>query len=125
MKPQILVYQMPEEKVAAIRNMLSPMGIRVRNVTEEEISQTLENLMTEECFEPKPCSGGTHEVLVMCGFSQVHFSLVMGLFQRKELPTVPVKAMMTEINKSWSFQKLVTEIWEEHRQMHKNNSKKL
>lgn len=118
MKPQMLVYQMAKEKADTIRNMVLPLGISLRMVTEEDASKTLETLVTEETFSEKESLAGSKEALVMCGFSQLQFSLVMGLFSRKKLPKVPVKAMMTDTNKTWMFRDLVEEIWDEHNKMH-------
>ncbi len=121
MKPQILVYQMEKEKAEAIRSAVLPLGISLRIVTEEDASKTLEALVAEEILTTTDSEAGIREAMVMCGFSQLQFSLVMGLFSRKKMPSVAVKAMMTATNQSWVFRDLVEEIWDEHKKMHQKS----
>lgn len=122
MKAKILVYQMEETKKQKLTEAVRPMGIKVISVTEAMLPQTVEDLAEEKvCVdiaseEPSFATGGG-EFLVMCGFSQLQFQLVMDLFQRKKVPKVPVKAMMTETNRNWPFGKLLQEVWQEHREM--------
>ncbi len=124
MKPRILLYRVKPEKAKQICQAVLPMGIQVRTVLEDELSKTVETLATEPLQTAAVLEGGCEdrgEVLVMCGFSKLQFDLFMGLFQRKKLSAIPVKAMMTEHNKVWPFQKLVEEVWEEHQQMTQGN----
>ncbi len=125
MKPRILIYKTDSEQERQIRSAVIPMGIQVRRVLESELALTLEELamaddIAESAEDKSPDNEG--QALIMCGFSKLQFELFMGLFSRKKLKPIPVKAMLTENNRNWEFGKLIDEIWQEHRIMTQKRS---
>jgi len=118
MKATILYYHLAKEKEEAICEAVSLLGATARRVEDCDAGKTVgflagvEDASAGEVAElPKIVDA---EVLVMCGFSQMQFNLFMAMFQRKKIPQVALKAMMTPTNQDWSFAKLVGELKVEH-----------
>lgn len=124
MQATVLCYHLSEEKEKAITDALTLLGVKTRRVNAEELGQPVGYLagvegMAGAEFAGEPPAAVATEVLVMCGFTQMQFNLFMALFQRKKLPPVGLKAMLTPTNQEWSFAKLVGELKAEHAMMTK------
>lgn len=124
MKPRILLYHVSESKKAQLQKAAAPMGIQVCEIAKEDVYQKIGYLAGEDGFirtedpaEELQQEVESGELMVMCGLSKLQFELLMGLFQRKKLSPIPVKAMMTPTNRDWPFSKMAREIWNEHRMM--------
>ncbi|MEE1013515.1 MAG: DUF3783 domain-containing protein [Clostridia bacterium] len=126
MQATVLCYHLSEEKEKAITEALALLGVKIRRVTAEELGQTVGCLAGVEDMEMAKSAGeppvtAETEVLVMCGFTQMQFNLFMALFQRKKIPPVGLKAMLTPTNQEWTFAKLVGELQAEHALMTRQN----
>ncbi len=103
-----------EHKIKAV---LVRLGIRIRNISPEQIHESVGTLAgtgkTEELQEAEDKSGGISEdVLVLCKFSEMSLDRLLREL-RKSHAAVDLKAVLTEENSSWSFLKLYEELLKE------------
>lgn len=124
MQATVLCYHLSGEKEKVITDALTLLGVKTHRVTADDLGQPVGYLAGVEGMETAKSTGeppvaAATEVLVMCGFTQMQFNLFMALFQRKKLPPVGLKAMLTPTNQEWSFAKLVGELKAEHAMMTK------
>lgn len=124
MQATVLCYHLSGEKEKVITDALTLLGVKTRRVTADDLGQPVGYLAGVEGMETAKSTGeppvaAATEVLVMCGFTQMQFNLFMALFQRKKLPPVGLKAMLTPTNQEWPFAKLVGELQAEHALMTK------
>ncbi|MBR5152741.1 MAG: DUF3783 domain-containing protein [Clostridia bacterium] len=118
MKATVLYYHLAKEKEDAIVEAVSLLGAIARRVEDTEVGMTVGYLAGDD---DAPTMEGENlpkaieaEVLVMCGFTQLQFNLLMAMFQKKKIPQVQLKAMLTPTNRDWTFAKLVGELKVEH-----------
>ncbi len=127
MKATVLYYQLSLEKEEALCEAVSLLGATARRVEKADAGQKVGTLAGVEGMDweaeadaPKVIDA---EVLVMCGFTQLQFQLLMAMFQKKKIPSVAIKAMMTPTNQDWCFAKLIGELKVEHALMTKQKKK--
>lgn len=124
MRSMILCYNLKGTKKGRKIGMLgSFLGFRVRYVEKEDYSKTIGELaglssVEKEAAENKDHSDFDEEMIVMLlADSQILDKL---LFQmRKEKVQVPLKAIVTAKNQSWTSAMLYKEVKKEHEAMQK------
>ena len=119
MNPMVLCYNLQPEKLGRLRVLALRLGIGVRVVEPEKFGLPVGALagvmnVPEAVEEAEPFSD---EMLVMAHFRPGMLDAFLNGFRQSRIPSVKLKAMLTETNASWSAAKLHREIRAEHEQM--------
>ena len=90
----------------------------MKTETTEGNEKVHENVGEDEQLEPV-----TKEALILCGFDNQNVNLLLDSIRRGRLKNVPLKAMLTPNNISWSIHTILQELNKEH-EYFKNMKKK-
>ena len=142
-RKEMVLYYTPEKAAEdqKLKGVLVRLGIRIRNISPEQTGQQVgylaglpgfeeqgcpaaEDAAGEEAEEREETEGLREEppviperMLVLCGFDQRKMNELLSQFRRAKLPPVPMKAVLTEHNSSWTFEQLYRELRMEHEAM--------
>lgn len=127
MKETVLYYTpQPTKQSRTLKGILVRMGIRIRNISPQQVNQTVGMLAGVPEFEEKadavkasPSQSIPEEVLVLHQFSEQRLDALL-LALRKANVRIALKAIVTEQNCGWTFYQLYEEIRQEHEKMHQN-----
>lgn len=127
MKETVLYYTpQPTKQSRTLKGILIRMGIRIRNISPQQVNQTVGMLAGVPEFEEKadavkasPSQSIHEEVLVLHQFSEQRLDALL-LALRKANVRIALKAIVTEQNCGWTFYQLYEEIRQEHEKMHQN-----
>lgn len=119
--PRVLLYGLPKETPAgsAAREILAALGIAVTEVAPYQLLQPVGVLAgcggeaAQLYFGRAP----HHPVLVMADFSSAQLDGLLAALRRAGV-VIPLKAVLTEHNRSWSLLALIEELQREHAAMH-------
>ncbi len=99
---------------------------KVRGLTDEEIAEisamrqdTEEARVHEKMNEDENLPPVTKEALILCGFDNKVVNLLLDSIRRGRLKNVPLKAMLTPNNISWTIETILQELSKEHEYFHK------
>lgn len=122
---EMVLYYTPEQssKVTKIKGVLVRMGIRIKNITPEQVGQKVGYLAGVEGYEAQetdkeadlPVIG--EEVLVMHRFMSRRIDELLLNLRKAGVPRIELKAIVTESNCPWTFYQLYEELKEEHAKM--------
>ena len=73
----------------------------------------------EQMNEDEKLPPVTKEALILCGFDNQAVNLVLSSIRRGRLKNVPLKAMLTPNNISWTIETILQELSKEHEYFHK------
>ena len=113
---QVLLYNLPPEKLRRVRVALTRLGLRGRTVTHAEYGHPIGFLAGLEGFESAEeytLDGFSSEMMVMCDLSAKQFSSLLDML-RASRAVVPLKAVVTETNASWNSVELHDALRNEH-----------
>lgn len=129
-KEMVLYYQPEGEKqagntsnAAKMKGVLIRMGVRIKNVTAEQVGQTVGFLAGYEGFEETKAAGDEtlpvigEEMLVMKNFTNRRIDELLAGLRRAGVPKINLKAVITETNCGWTFYALYEELKKEHEAM--------
>lgn len=105
-----------------LKGVLVRMGIRIKNISPNQMNQTVGFLAGYDGFEEKPeesLPAIEEEVLVMKNFTSRRIDELLLNLKRAKVPRIALKAVITKDNCSWSFYKLYLELKKEHEAMSK------
>ena len=119
MNPMVLCYNLQPEKLGRLRVLALRLGIGVRVVEPEKFGLPVGALAgvleaPETVEEVQPFSD---EMLVMAHFRPGMLDAFLNGFRQSRIPSVKLKAMLTETNAAWNGARLHREIRAEHEQM--------
>ncbi len=138
MKESVLYYNpSPAPHVAKMKSVLVRMGVRIKNISPEQVNQTVGYLAGLPGFEEwagqvtvqgeaenkgtenEASVGGDlpvipEEVLVMKNFTNRRIDELLLGFKKAGVPRIALKAIITEQNSKWTFYQLYEELKEEH-----------
>jgi len=125
---ELVLYYQPEEekksgndsKAAKLKAVLIRMGIRIRNISSDQINQTVGYLAGMEGFDEtafEACPPVVEEILVMKNFSNRRVDELLLNLRRAGVPKVQLKAVITDTNCKWRFYDLYEELKQEHEAM--------
>ncbi|MFT4106818.1 MAG: DUF3783 domain-containing protein [Lacrimispora sp.] len=132
-KEMVLYYQ-PESdkqkgndtKAAKMKAVLVRMGIRIKNISQEQMGQTVGYLAGLEGFEEQEaevCPPVKEEVLVMKNFSNARLDEFLMSLRRAGVERIALKAVVTDTNCKWKLYDLYQELVKEHEVMSKREQK--
>ena len=81
---------------------------------ETEQTKVHEQMNEDENLPPVP-----KEALILCGFDNQAVNLLLSSIRRGRLKNVPLKAMLTPNNISWTIETILQELSKEHEYFHK------
>ena len=99
----VLLYNMADERAKQIEALAERHVITARVVDPAELNQTLGALSGLEEMTDKRYEGShfTDEMLVMANFNKGMLNRFLDSFRDAGIPSVPLKAMLTETNSKW------------------------
>ncbi len=118
MKPSVMLcYNLQGEKAAQIKLLAMRLRVRIREVAPGEYGETLAALCGME-----PGTGAApmaepfaDEMLVLANFSSAQLNDFLSAFRHARIPSVHLKAVLTDTNMRWHSQALHRELTEEHK----------
>ena len=109
----ILMYNCSGEEFSKLRQIFAMLRLRMRPVEPDRYHIPLEELAQGrgepgENGEPIP-----EPMLVFCGLPQALFSQVLEVIRAAKLPPIPLKAVLTDTNRTWDTRQLHAELLKE------------
>lgn len=99
---------------------------KVLGLTDDEIAEiaamkqeTEQTKVHEQMNEDENLPPVTKEALIFCGFDNQAVNLLLSSIRRGRLKNVPLKAMLTPNNISWTIETILQELSKEHEYFHK------
>ena len=116
--------------VSNMKAVLVRMGIRIRNVSPQQVNQTVGYLLSVDGYEATPEEAGElpvieEEMLVMKQFTSRRIDELLVNLRKAGVPKIALKAVMTENNCGWTFYQLYQELREEHEKMTAQTQEKM
>lgn len=114
----------PHDSAAKLKGVLVRMGIRIRNISPDQVMETVGALAGMPGF---PLTGEKatkvipQPVLVMYRFSSRRVDELLLNLKKAGVPRIDLKAVVTESNCQWSFFHLYEELCQEHKQMQESS----
>ena len=133
----VLALNFDAERLRLLKHVSLISKAAVRAVTEEEKDETVGELLglsedeikeiaalaQESVAIPEDAKPVTKEAIVLCGFDRSAAGELLEAIKRGKLKHVPLKAMLTPNNISWTLRTVLYELNEEHEQFKKMGSK--
>lgn len=103
MKPMILVFNIPADKLSKLRFTCMRLGVQVCPVEAGDYGQTIGALcgMAERTDAPAPQETFTEDMLVMANFTQQLANRLLSALKQGRLP-IRLKAVVTPTNAHWN-----------------------
>ena len=119
MNPMVLCYNLQPEKLSRLRVLALRLGIGVRVVEPEKFGLPVGALagVLSAPESPESVEPFDDEMILMAHFRPGMLDAFLNGFRQSRIPSVKLKAMLTETNASWSAARLHREIRAEHEQM--------
>lgn len=124
---ETVLYYTPEqsEKVVKLKSVLVRMGIRIKNVSPDQVTETIGGLLGIPGYENSQEESGkesgipvlSEEMMVMHRFSEKRLDELLMNLRKAGVPKIALKAIVTESNAGWTFCQLYEELKEEHKRM--------
>ena len=116
--PTVLAVNILPEKLGRLRFLCLRLGIRVTVAEPRMFGCAVGDLVAGTAA---PVRGKwapfADEMLVMAGFRPGMLDAFLAGFREMGIPSVPLKAMLTETNAAWTLERLHAALQEEHEQM--------
>ncbi len=111
-----------EEKKETVGKLLGLTDEEIEEIAaaKVETSPTKVHTNIEEDSELQPV---TKEAIILCGFDHPAVNLLLDAIRRGRLKNVPLKAMLTPNNISWTVDTILQELSKEHEYFHKKGKK--
>lgn len=122
---EMVLYYTPEQspKVAKLKGVLVRMGVRIKNITPDQVTQQVGYLAGLDGYKAQEWPEGEElpvigeEVLVMHRFGSRRIDELLLNLRKAGVPKIELKAIVTESNCPWTFYQLYEELKEEHEKM--------
>lgn len=114
--PQVLLFNVGEEKKKKIRFLLIKLGAACREVPPEDFGKTLSELTGRGAAAAEVAEPFSGEMLVMDGLDPARLQALLDGLRRVKAP-VALKAVVTESNLEWTASRLYSELAAEHEAM--------
>lgn len=126
MNPMVLCYNIQPEKLGRMRVLALRLGIRLRVVRPEEFALPV-GALAGVLAPPEttaPVTPFDDEMILMAHFRAGMLDAFLNGFRQSRIPSVKLKAMLTETNAVWTAPALYAAIREEHEQMEAMRNRK-
>lgn len=113
----VLMYQCSAPEFSKLKQIFAMLRLRMRVVEPDRYRVPLAELARGkgepgEAAEPLP-----EPMLVFCGLGEALLNQVLEVIRLSKLPPIPLKAVMTETNRSWNTLQLHEELLKEREAM--------
>lgn len=127
-----LLALLTKSKIKAVKEDEKSQTVgKLLGLTDEEIEeiaamkQETEQTKAHENMEEDPdLPPVTKEAIILCGFDNKAVNLLLDAIRRGRLKNIPLKAMLTPNNISWTINTILQELSKEHDYFHNNKGKK-
>lgn len=118
----------PSPHIAKLKSVLVRMGVRIKNVAPDQVTELVGVLLGGNGVEQKEKRGAESsgefpvipdEMLVLHNFAGRRLDELLLNLRKAGVPKIALKAMVTEHNIHWSFYRLYEELREEHETMNR------
>ena len=121
MEETVLLYNIDKtEPGKAMISILKKLDVKVVIVKTKDLMNPVGYLLGNSDYKrstDKIKEVPQDEMMVLSGFDDKQVDVLLQIFQKANIPFIPLKAIVTEQNAGWSFYHLYEEIGEEHRRM--------
>lgn len=120
---EMVLFYTPEntERTRKLKGIFVRLGIRIRNISPEQMGETVGFLAGLEGYGPAEAGedfpAPAEEMLVMKNFTSRKIDELILAIRKAGLKKIELKAVVTPTNAGWTFYKLYEEIREERRQV--------
>ena len=120
---EMLLFYTPEAtaRTSRLKGVFVRLGIRIRNISPEQMGETIGYLAGMDGFEPAEekteYPAPEEEILVMKNFTSRRIDELILAIRKAGLQKIELKAVVTPTNAQWPFYKLYEEIREEREQV--------
>ncbi len=125
MKKEMILFYQPEKdkqsgndtKASRLKGVLVRMGIRIKNISPDQVNQTVGYLAGISGYEAQPqkeCPAVEEEILVMKNFTSRRIDELLMNLKKAGVPKIALKAVITDTNCTWKFYDLYQELKKEH-----------
>lgn len=124
---ETVLYYTPErtEKAAKVKGVLVQMGVRIKNISPEQVLEQVGYLAGLKDYEPaekgQELPQIEEEVLVLKDFSGKRLDEFLMNLKKAKIPRINLKAVLTDTNSKWTFYHLYQEIKGEHESLQKDS----
>ncbi len=112
-------------KPAVMKSVLVRMGVRIKNIREEQLGETIGSLLgieKKEKTEGAASAGPLEEqMLVLYRFSGNRLDQLLYGLRKAGVPKIELKAVVTEQNSQWTMYELYEELKKEREAFAKGN----
>lgn len=109
----ILMYNCSGEEFSKLRQIFAMLRLRMRAVGPDRYHIPLEKLVQGEGEPGEEGEPIPEPMLVFCGLPQALFSQVLEVIRAAKLPPIPLKAVLTDANRTWDTRQLHAELLKE------------
>lgn len=109
----VLMYNCSGEEFSKLKQIFAMLRLRMRPVEPDRYHIPLEELSQGKGGSADPASPLSEPMLVFCGLGQALLDQVLEIIRISKLPPIPLKAVLTETNRSWTTTQLYEELLKE------------
>lgn len=111
----VLLYNCPSAKFSKLQHIFAMLHLRMRMIGPDRYHLPLSDLASGT-GEPGPAEEPIPEsMLVFCGLNPALLNQVLEIIRLAKLPPIPLKAVLTEANRSWNTLQLRQELLQEQK----------
>ena len=120
----VLLYNCSGPQWSKLRQIFLMLRVRIRAVEPDQYGLTLEQLLARSDATQTVEEEFSDPMLVFCSISHDKLNHLLSVMNRSGLPRIPLKAMLTPTNLTWTSQQLWTELRREHEAMQAQGKQK-
>ncbi len=116
----ILLYNCEGTEWKKLHSLMAFLRFRLRAVKTEQLGVTIGDLAVGKgdiAATPYEGEGFSEPMIVLCNISQAQMQPTLEVIRRAELPSQPIKAVMTATNMTWNSMELYEELCRERAAM--------
>ncbi|MGN1181883.1 MAG: DUF3783 domain-containing protein [Faecalibacillus sp.] len=123
MKKTLFIYHLKDiDHYQSIIHILPLMNIQLYEIEDDMIHLKIKDILNHKIKKRKNKSLEMPFIL-FSGFDSESIDLLLKVFKNGNIPFIPLKAMVTATNLNWSFEYLYFHVYEEYKNVVKNQSK--
>ena len=109
----VLMYNCSGEQFSKLKQIFAMLRLRMRPVEPDRYHVSLDDLSYGKGDPAEPASPLPESMLVFCDMGQALLNQVLEIIRVSKLPPIPLKAVLTETNRSWTTMQLYEELLKE------------
>lgn len=109
----VLMYNCSGEQYSKLKQIFAMLRLRMRPVEPDRYHVPLGELSQGKGDSGEPAPPLPEPMLVFCGMGQALLNQVLEIIRISKLPPIPLKAVLTDINRSWTTTQLYEELLKE------------